>query len=520
MAKKQIKGNFGNLLTYLGTLYQNPANAIKEYVSNALDEWLKLKAKGEINWPCEVNYYLEKTKITIEYNSPGMDMDEFEKALGSVADSMKRELGIKQIGRLGIGIFAFNQIGSTCTFFSKKGKGYPTVKVVLTSNSDEYEIETAIKRESRSTPGMKIIITRLHQDPTKARGPLTQELLRRYFAEEFDSYLREGNLRISIGSNNTSMLVEPVEINLPRIGEGYKILHLQSDWKKKIITQFWFDSIGKSRISVRHTGVSIINDLGLQSTYGLEESIFASGFVKGYIDADFLKPLPSRTSFEENQDWEQFLLELDKIRPFLQEEVEELRQKEEEKKLTEVQKKAIEIARDILDLEEFKDLELFGGLRKPRNPIENPGKTHKKGQNTGERSKAKGEPQHQGGFRINYQEVSFEDGSARHSEFVSGTVRVNELNPDFVREKKNSAQAQLVYATMMIGKEAIVYNDKLKTSDHFMEKLLTFMFKVNQKASHILEEKTQKTRMRNKKKDIGIHKQTILDLKLSDDPEE
>jgi len=47
----------------------------------------------------------------------------------------------------------------------------------------------------------------------------------------------------------------------------------------------------------------------------------------------------------------------------------ELKQEEEEKKLTEIQRKAIELARDILNTEEFKDLELLEGLgRKPREP--------------------------------------------------------------------------------------------------------------------------------------------------------
>ena len=120
MAKKKIRGNLGVLLTYLGRLYGTPANAIKEYISNALDEWIKAKNKGETGGPCEVNYRLEKSRIVIDYNSPGMDAKEVEAALNRVADSMKRELTIPQIGELGIGIFAFNQVGSTCSFYSKK----------------------------------------------------------------------------------------------------------------------------------------------------------------------------------------------------------------------------------------------------------------------------------------------------------------------------------------------------------------------------------------------------------------
>jgi len=297
MAKKKIRGNLGVLLTYLGRLYGTPANAIKEYISNALDEWIKAKTKSETEGPCEVSYLLEKSKIVIDYNSPGMDAKEFEAALNRVADSMKRELTIPQIGELGIGIFAFNQVGSTCSFYSKKTKGAPTIKVVLTSNSDEYEIETARKMESRPNPGMTIVITRLHQDPTKPRGSLAPRLLQRFFAEKFDSYLREGNLKVTVNCLDKAYQVQPLEISLPPIGQAFTEVHLSTDWQKKFCCQFWFDPSGKSHISIRHTGVSIIEDLSTYPAYGLEESIYASGFLKGYIDADFLKPLPARTSF-------------------------------------------------------------------------------------------------------------------------------------------------------------------------------------------------------------------------------
>lgn len=483
MAKKKIHGNLGVLLTYLGRLYGTPANAIKEYISNALDEWIKVRGKGEIEGPCEVSYSLEKTRITIDYNSPGMDEEEFEDALNRVADSMKRELTIPQIGELGIGVFAFNQVGSTCTFYSKKAKGMPTIKVVLMSNSDEYEIETATKKESRLNAGMTIVITRLHQDPTKPRASLAPGLLQRFFAEKFDSYLREKNLKVTINCDGKPYEVEPLEINLPEVGEAFREVHLSTDWQKKFYCQFWFDPSAKSHVSIRHTGVSIIEDLKTYPAYGLEESIYASGFLKGYIDADFLKPLPARTSFEENKDWIQFLTELDKIRPSLEDEIEELRREEEEKKLTEVQKKAIEIAREILDQDQFKDLELLRGLRKQRGPIVHPGVTHKKGEITGERSKGEGEREHLGGFRITLLERDFEDGSSRHSDFLpnAGVVLINSLNPDYKRERAGPEQAKLAYAALMIGKETIIHTAKSEATDYFLEKLLSYVFQVKVK---------------------------------------
>ena len=215
--------------------------------------------------------------------------------------------------------------------------------------------------------------------------------------------------------------------------------------------------------------------------YGLEESIYASGFLKGYIDADFLKPLPARTSFEENKDWIQFLAELDKIRLSLEDEIEDLRREEEEKKLTEVQKRAIELAREILDQDQFKDLELLRGLGTPRGPIVHPRETHPRGKDTGERSKRGGERERLSGFRIAYQETPFEDGSSKHSRFLSGIVQVNTLNQDYKREITGSEQQKLAYATLMIGKEATTYNDRSGGTDYFLEKLLSYTFQVKVK---------------------------------------
>lgn len=520
MARKKIRGNWGVLLTYLGRLYGTPANAIKEYISNALDEWIKARQKGEMRTGCRVSYKLEKERITIDYNSPGMDEGEFETALNRVADSVKRNLLIPQIGELGIGIFSFNQVGGCCTFYSKKTKETPTIKVSLASNSDEYEIETARKKESRKSPGMTIVITRLHQDPTRLRGSLTPQLLQRFFAEKFDSYLREGNLTIAIACAGKSYEVKPLEINLPRIGEEFNKVRLSTDRKKKFYCQFWFDPSGKSHVSIRHTGVSIIEDLKNYPAYGLEESIYAGGFLKGYIDADFLKPLPARTSFEENQDWMQFLLELDKIRSSLESEVEELRREEEEKRLTEIQKKAIEIARRILDQDQFQDLELIGGLRKRRAEVKHAGVVHEKGRDSGEKSIKTGDRERKGGFRIAYQEIPFEDSSSQHSRFISGIVQVNTLNPDYIREMKSSAQAKTAYATMMIGKEAIYYNDKSKAAEYFLEKLLSYLFQVKERSGEeLIKERLSKKKTGKRKRGTGIHKQTSLDSLLSPESE-
>ncbi|MEK7281302.1 MAG: hypothetical protein AAB037_02985, partial [Chloroflexota bacterium] len=315
-------------------------------------------------------------------------------------------------------------------------------------------------------------------DPTKPRGPLAAVQLKRFFAEKWDGYLREGNLKITIQCNSKIDEVEPLAISLYPILEPFKEASLSTDRRKKFNCQLWFDPSGKSKVSIRHIRVPIIEDLKAIQAYGLEESVFADGCVKGYIDADFLKPLPARTGFEENQDWIQFLVELEKICPLLEAEVKELRDQEQQKRLTDIQKRAVELAREILDQEQFHDLDLLGGLRRTRGPVVHHGVTHPTGTETGKRPRKKDKIGHPGGLRVYYEEVAFEKEPHLHSRFMAGTVQVNTHNEDFKREQLGTEQERLAYGALMIGKETIVYNDLSWASNDFLEKMVSYLFQV------------------------------------------
>jgi len=572
MKKVPIKLHTANALKWLGSLYRNPADALKEHVSNAIDEHIKAKAIDKALPVCEIIFSFKKDTITVEYPY-GMSEEEFKDVLQKVADSGKKNLDIKQIGQLGIGMFSFFQLGKKCVFFSKKDKGTKTIKVTLREDSDVAEFDTAVKRESLSSPGIKIVISRLLFDPMKPRGPLSSAKLQKLFAKKFTPFLKDKSLKIVINSKRGSYTVKPLKIDLPQIGESYKNWPLTRDQDKRFFMELYFDPSGKGAVSIRHMGVTIVDDIKTLSAYGLEESIYAGGYIKGFIDADFLKPLPARTGFEENEDWISLLDDLDRLRPSIEVEVEDLRQEEAEKKLTEIQRKAIELAIEILNTEEFKDLELLEGLgrkspepRLPPNgfdfvpssirlesgktgvlplkafvPKEVPDnskvqlsindssvelKTHNlilkaseadkdgvvttyvsfKGKSktlvpailtatAGKLKVAKAhiriaepeqkrEPKSPGvqreGPRITYEEISFEDGSLKHSRYISRKIQINELNKDYVQEVKitKSKQAQLAYATLMVGKETIAYDDKNGVVDDYLEKMLTFYFRL------------------------------------------
>jgi len=321
-------------------VYRTPADALKEHVSNAIDEHLKARLAGTALTHCHVRFHLDRRHITIEYPY-GMSRPEFESALQRVADSEKRSGSAGTIGRLGIANFA----------------------------------------------------------------------------------------------------VTPSLVKLPRLLAELTKLHLPADAGKRVGLELYFDPSGRGRVAIQHRGVTVIEDLGNTTAYGLEESVYGQGSVRGAIDADFLVPLPSRSGFEENDDWVALLDLLDGYRKTLEAEVQMHLTSHRARQAADIQERALRIAREILDLDEFQDLALPTGLAKKRR------KTAKEGLKGIEvetkKRKKKVSPPTQGdllaprGTHIRYEEVAFENNSAAHSRFVSGVVEANTLHPDYVHAARS-----------------------------------------------------------------------------------
>src|SRR5437773_11313073 len=95
-----IQLHVANALQWLGTLYRNPSDALKEHVSNAIDEHLKARLAGTAHDRCDVTFTLDRGSVAIDYPY-GMSRAEFESALRRVADSANRSGAAKAIVRLG-----------------------------------------------------------------------------------------------------------------------------------------------------------------------------------------------------------------------------------------------------------------------------------------------------------------------------------------------------------------------------------------------------------------------------------
>ena len=476
-----IQLHVGNALQWLGTLYRNPADALKEHVSNAIDEHVKAKLHGAAHDRCDVAFTLDRRQVTIAYPY-GLSRTEFESALQRVADSAKRGGAARTIGRLGIGIFSFQQIGRRCTFYSRKTALSDTIRVVLKEGSDEASVESALAREALERPGVRVVISDLKFDPTRSRGPLAPDMLRRYLADKFDAYLREGWLTIDIATGVGRFTVTPPRIRLPRLLADVRELALLRSPDKTVRLELYFDPSGRGRVAIRHHGVTVVEDLAGVTAYGLEDSAWARGHVRGTLDADFLSPLPARSGFEENEDWIALLDLLDRYLPTLDAELEGHLSMHRARQASEIGERALRLARDILDLDEFRDLALPGGLAKRGRPeppaARGPAAGRARKRRSDQPPRDPGTQPSPRGQRIRYEEIPFDSGPQAHSRFVAGVVQANTLNPDF-HHAARSTDSRLVYAALMIGKESIAFNDRTGVAGDFLEKLLDFYFKLH-----------------------------------------
>ncbi len=473
-----VELNKANALITLGSMYRSAADAIKEYVSNALDEWAMARSRGAAMQQCQVIFTLEKKAITIDYNAPGMDAESFETALRHVVDSAKRDSPVPQIGRLGIGLWAFNQVGTQATFLSKRSPDSPTLKVILSRDSAEARFLTPEPSEELTAPGMTIAITGLFQDPTKRYGPLSQARLKHVLADRFDTYLRTGQLKITIKSRNSETEVVPVQLDLPEIGVRFQESHIEGESDKSFTTRFWFDPSGQGRVSMRHTGVVVVEDIHELFDFELSGSILISGLVKGYVDADFLSPLPARGQFLEDGNLAKLLDALKAIGEELDTEVTGFRDEAETERLQALFRRATRVAREIFSQDEFMDLELIDGLRRISRAN---GDTHSangaeaNGHDTnGHRQNGANGRSTRGARRPIIRRSDF-GGDVRHrSRLNDGAIEININNPDFLALSRVPRSHQVAYVAMLLGKEIIAYNDSSRASEEALDKMAAY----------------------------------------------
>ncbi len=248
-------GNLAKAVLVTGQAYQDPKDALNEFVSNAADEYAELDRRGG-----RIRVVLRRRGahplIAVDDTGRGMSPDRLREVARSLFESSKAG-DDRTLGEKAIGILAFQQLGGRCEVVSRAEDSDETWTLTLRRG----EATAALGRERRSSrarqvPGTTVYLGDL--DPEVLRM-LTQRKVVDYLRVRRGAALANGDYELEVVEGKRSELVTPEK------PEGIK-LHLPARhtlWGRIEFSLYVAPpGGGRRRVSVvGRAGTTIIDDL-------------------------------------------------------------------------------------------------------------------------------------------------------------------------------------------------------------------------------------------------------------------
>lgn len=204
---EEIKLRIGNLakaVLVTGQAYQDPKDALNEFISNAADAYLAADRRGG-----RITVVLRRQGrhplIAVDDNGPGMDADQLRRVAGSLFESQK-EGDPRTLGEKAIGLLAFQQLGGRCDVVTRPEGGDQTHCLHLDRGSTIAKLELTERRRARVGPGTTVYLGDL--DPDAVRG-ITLRKLVDYLQRRRGAAIERGDYSIEVVQGTHSELVAP-----------------------------------------------------------------------------------------------------------------------------------------------------------------------------------------------------------------------------------------------------------------------------------------------------------------------
>jgi hypothetical protein len=197
-------GNMGKAVLITGQAYQDPKDALNEFISNAADEYAQAGRRGE-----RIRIVLRRRGrhpvIAVDDAGRGMDMERLREVARNLFNSAK--VGdARTIGEKAIGVLAFQQLGGRCDIVSRPNGSPSTFCLRLYRGSAKAEIDPNERRRARDVPGTTVYLSDL--DPEAVRV-LTFRKVLDYLRRRRGAALARGDYQIEVIEGRRSELVTP-----------------------------------------------------------------------------------------------------------------------------------------------------------------------------------------------------------------------------------------------------------------------------------------------------------------------
>lgn len=155
-------GDLAKAVLITGQAYQDPKDALNEFVSNAADEYVETGRRGE-----RIRIILrrkgKRPVVAVEDAGRGMSAERLREVARNLFRSTKAD-DPRTIGEKAIGILSFQQLGGRCSIYSRADGSPDTWVLHLARGSPRASLQKAEAHRRRSTPGTTAYLHDLDPD--------------------------------------------------------------------------------------------------------------------------------------------------------------------------------------------------------------------------------------------------------------------------------------------------------------------------------------------------------------------
>ena len=489
-------GNLAKAVLVSGQAYQDPKDALNEFVSNAADEYAEADQRGE-----RIRVVLrrkgKRPVIAIDDSGRGMDPDRLRAVARSLFESAKAG-DDRTLGEKAIGLLAFQQLGQRCEVVSR-AEGSAETWVLRLRRGDADASLARETRRPRLTPGTTVYLSELEPEVLRV---LTQRKVVDYLRRRRGAALARGDYVIEVTERRTTEIVTPEEPE----GVRLTIPAQQTLWGRIEFALFVAsDSDRRRRVAVvGRAGTTIVDDLAELEEFDREP--WTSGQVSGQIIFEALQQTAGRRAVLRDGDaFPVFRAAVQGVESAVARTVERVRQEVDEQtadRLTDAVRRIFgRVLKELADLENPMRTLLGTDPGGDALLVPGPEPAPSAGRDddhatpsldelqapSADRSDARPppEPPREGalGDRSRSRHLPSlapdpEPGHAR-SRFDedAGTVLYNDRHADYLVVKDDEA-ALLDYLSTLVAKEYVVYNNPRATSDDLAEEMVRMLVRV------------------------------------------
>jgi hypothetical protein len=246
-------GNLAKAVLITGQAYQDPKDALNEFVSNAADEYAQTGRRGG-----RIRVVLRRKSrypvIAVDDSGRGMSPERLREVARNLFESTKAG-DVRTLGEKAIGVLAFQQLAGRCDIVSRSEESPETWALRLERGKATAMLERD-RRRARPQPGTTVYLSDLDPDALRV---LTQRKLVDYFRARRAAALARGDYEIEVVEGHSSELVLPEKPD----GVRLSIPTRNTLWGRIEFALYVAPTDGKRRrvAVVGRAGTSIIEDL-------------------------------------------------------------------------------------------------------------------------------------------------------------------------------------------------------------------------------------------------------------------